>query len=328
MDIQKIMKSTSSASPGLLRNCLRDRVADTGRKPVSRAAAPDATADQGRAKIARQLLARFYLRFHISLILLWSFSAGFLVNKAMLWAGVHSMLLRYPMTLLVSYGAFFLGVRIWLAYVGAEPFGSGRFRGSSLVDNRGNGSGFDPGSWRGTGSGTAMRGAGGDFGGGGASGSFAADSDSIADAASNAGAGPARSGSWFSWGGSGSASGKGGGGGIDLDLGDGDGWLVVLLLVLVAVLLSSVFGAVIYLVYSAPAVLADVAFQAMLAGGLVRPSQRWRDASWEMRLLKSTWIPFAIVFLLALVTAGLAVKLFPAAHTLPEVIRAARDYLG
>ena len=109
---------------------------------------PDATADPGAAKTPARLLARFYLRFHISLLLLWTFSAGLLVTKAMLWAGVHSMLWRYPVTLLVSYGAFFLGVRIWLAYVGADPFGSGRNRGSSLVDNVGSG-GFNLGSWRG-----------------------------------------------------------------------------------------------------------------------------------------------------------------------------------
>lgn len=293
-----------------------------------RPGAPASGADTGGPGAASRLLARFYVRFHISLLLLWSFSAGLLTSKAMLWAGVYSMLWRYPVTLLVSYGAFFLGVRIWLAYVGAEPFSFGKGRGSSLVDGMGNGNGFSLGSWRGSGSGSgpAFRGGGGDFGGGGASGSFVADSNSIAEATSNAGAAPVRVASWFPWGGSGSSTGKGGG--IDLDLGDGDGWLVVLLLVVVAALLGSVFVAVIYVVYSAPAVLADVAFQAMLAGGMIKSGQRWRDASWETSLLKATWIPFTIVFILALATAGLAVKLFPAAHTLPEVIRAARGYLG
>jgi hypothetical protein len=302
-------------------------VADATKKPARRPNSPDAAGDQSPATIASRFLARFYLRFHISLILLWSFSAGLLVTKAMLWAGVHSMLWRYPLSLLVSYGAFFVGVRIWLAYVGAEPFGSGTGGGSSLVDNLGGGSGLNLGTWRGSGSATALRGGGGDFGGAGASGSFVGDAGSSTDATSNAGTGPAQLASWFTRTGSSGSSGKSGGG-INLDLGDGDGWLVVLLLVLVAALLSSVFGAVVYLVYSAPTVLADVAFKAMLAGGLVKASQRWRDASWEMRLLKATWIPFAVVFVLALVTAWLAVRLFPAAHTLPEVIQAARGHLG
>jgi hypothetical protein len=300
-------------------------VADQVISRVSRAKLPEAAADPGTAKVATRLLARFYLRFHISLILLWSFSAGLLTTKAMLWAGVHSMLWRYPVTLLVSYGAFFLGVRIWLAYVGADPFGPGGRSGSSLVDGAGNSSGFNLGFWggggSGSGSGTGIQGGGGDFGGGGASGSFASDTGSITDAAADVGASPVPTTSWFSGGGGGS------GGGIDLDLGD-DGWLVVLLLVLVAALLSSAFGAVIYLVYSAPTIMAEVAFQAMLAGGMVKSSQRWRDASWETSLFKSTWIPFTIVFVLALGTAVLAAKLFPAADSLPEVIRSARDYLG
>ena len=270
------------------------------------------------SSVAGHLLARFYLRFHISLILLWSFCAGLLVTKAMLWAGIHSMVWRYPLALLASYAAFFLGVRVWLAYVGAGPFGANRDSASSLIDG-GNG-GVDLPSWRG--GGASWRGGGGDFSGGGASGSFAADSGSIA----NAGSGPVRTGSWFGW--SGGKSSGGSGGGIGLDLGDGDSWLVILLLLLVAALLSSVLGAVIYLVYSAPAVLADVAFQAMLAGGLIRSSRRWRDASWQLSLFKATWIPFAVIFVLAVVTAVLAVELFPEAHTLPDVLRAVRGHLG
>ncbi|MEP7084578.1 MAG: hypothetical protein ABI854_07540 [Betaproteobacteria bacterium] len=272
---------------------------------------------------ANRLLAGFYLRFHIALILLWSFSAGLLASKAMLWVGINSMLLRYPAALLVSYGAFFLGVRIWLAYVGVAPLAVGR-RTSSLVDGAGDGTGFGLPSWRGSGSASSLRGGGGDFGGGGASASFAADSGSLSSAASNTGIAPARAAAWFAS----SGNGGGKGGGLDFDLGDGDGWLVVLLLIIVATLLSSVFGVVIYLVYSAPAVLADVAFQAMLAGGLIKSAQRWRDACWERSLLRSTWIPFAIVFALAVATAALAVRLFPAAHTLPEVIRAARGHFG
>lgn len=289
---------------------------------------PRAGGERGPATAASRLLAGFYLRFHISLLLLWSFSAGFLVTKGLLWAGVHSMLWRYPLALLASYGAFFLGVRIWLAYVGADPLVRPR---SSLVDGAGNGGGFDPGSWggRGGGSGPALKGGGGDFGGGGASSSFAADSAVIGETGGGSGPVQAPAAGWFSGGsGGGKGGGGGGGSGIDLDLGDGDGWLVVLLLVLIAALLTSLFGAVLYLVYSAPAVLADVAFQAMLAGGMVKSSQRWRDASWERSLLKSTWIPFVIVFLLAVGTAALAVRLFPAAHTLPEVIHAAWGFLG
>jgi len=291
-------------------------VADASRRGArDRPAAPTAQDGRGGNSIVGRLLARFYLRFHIALLLLWSFAAGLLVTKLLLWAGVHAMLWRYPLALLASYAAFFAGVRLWLAYVGAAPLTARHGERSSFSEIVDTGQ-LDLGSWRSSGSGGSLRGGGGDFGGGGASGSFAGESF------------PLRSGPWF-FGGSGAhASGGGGGGGLDLDLGDGDGWLVVVLLVLVAVLLSSVLGAVIYLVYSAPTVLTEVAFQAMLAGGMIKSTQRWRDASWEMSLLKATWIPFTIVIVLALATAGLASHLFPGAHTLADVMRAARGQLG
>src|SRR5207248_2657268 len=165
--------------------------------------------------------------------ILWSVCCGLLVNKALLLAGVDWMLVRYPIDLLAAYGSFFVGVRLWLAYVGAAPLWS--VRKAAARD----GNGIDLGDWSGTGSVSsgprvpALSGRGGDFGGGGASSSFGS---------------------------------SGTGGGIDLDLGDGDGWLVIVLLALAAALLCSVFGAVLYVVYSAPSMLADVAFSAMLAG--------------------------------------------------------------
>jgi len=318
----------------------------TRRAAVPSAAAnePDEQAsDPSAVIVGGHPLSRFYLRFHVSLILLFSFSAGVLASKAMLLAGMYPMLWRFPLALVVSYAAFFAGVRVWLAYVGANPFSSPR---SGIGDN-GSGGSFDIGSWGGSGSSSSpsLKGGGGDFSGGGASGSFgdAAPSANL-ESGSNIGAlarMPAQSGGWFSsasnsgarsggWFSSGSGGGSGSGGkGLDIDLGgDGDGWMVALLLVLVAALLTSVFGAVIYLLHAAPVMLADVAFQAMLAGGLVKSSKRWRDASWERSLLHSTWIPFALVFLLALGTAYLAGRLFPGAHTLHEVIQAAWGTLG
>src|SRR6185503_5323952 len=107
--------------------------------------------------------------------ILWSFCVGLLVSKALLLAGVEAMLIRYPLSLLTSYGAFFVGVRLWLAYVGAAPFGNGR--GSSLTDRGSGNSGIDLANWGGSGSGSGLRGGGGDFSGGGASASFGEVSD-------------------------------------------------------------------------------------------------------------------------------------------------------
>jgi hypothetical protein len=276
--------------------------------------------------VGTHAFSRLYLRFHVALLILWSFGCGLLVNKALMLAGVDAMLVRYPVSLMVGYGAFFVGVRLWLAYVGAAPLFDAR---KSAARDSGN-SGIDlsdAGSWRGSGSGPGVRGGGGDFGGGGASASFG---DGPAEATASAPRMSISRPAFLSSGSGSSASGGSGSGGgsIDFDLGDGDGWLVILLLALAAALLCSVFGAVLYVVYSAPSMLADVAFSAMLAGGLVKSSRRWRDACWETRLLSATWIPFAIVLVLALATAGLALHLFPEARTLSDVIRTAITHLG
>ncbi len=61
-------------------------------------------------------------------------------------------------------------------------------------------------------------------------------------------------------------SGGGGGGG-----GDGDG---LLLLILFFVLVAAVCGAGVYVVYQAPVILSDAAFQAVLAGGLAHTAKR------------------------------------------------------
>ena len=284
-----------------------------------------AAAESPTIMIAGHPLSRFYMRFHVGLILLFSFSAGVLANKALLVVGVHPMLWRYPVAMLVSYGAFFAAIRVWLAYVGAEPF-KADLSGFTGGGSGGNGGTFSFGSWGGGArSLPPIRGGGGDFSGGGASGSFADAGGSGLNEI--AGGSPKGGGSGFSFGSHGSGGGSKGGG-LDLDLGDGDGWLIVLLLALAAALRFSVFGVVVYVLHAAPTMLSDVAFQAMLAGGLVKSSQKWRDSSWEMSLLHATWIPFAVIFALAVATAALAGHLFPGVNTLHEVLQIAWSRVG
>jgi hypothetical protein len=268
-------------------------------------------------------LSRLYLRFHVSLLILWSFFCGLLINKALLLAGVDWMLVRYPLSLLAGYGAFFVGVRLWLAYVGAAPLWGGRKQAREAGD-----SGVDAGNVAdvldaGPRIGPMLKGGGGDFGGAGASASFGNASAESSLATPRLSAGGSRG--LFSTGSRGSG---GGTAGFALDLGDGDSWLVIVLLALAAALLCSVFGAVLYVVYSAPSMLADVAFSAMLAGGLVKSSRRWRDACWKTELLRATWVPFTIVLVLAVLTAGLAMHLFPQTRTFSELIHTAIAALG
>lgn len=72
-----------------------------------------------RERIAAALHSRFWLRFHTSILLLWTFCAGLLTTKGLFALGMQSMFWRYTIAIVVAYGAFLLGVRLWLHYVGA-----------------------------------------------------------------------------------------------------------------------------------------------------------------------------------------------------------------
>ena len=269
---------------------------------AARDPAPDPAATTSADALRRAIVARHAVRVHVALILAVCFGVGLAVTKLLLMAGIHAMWLRYAVALAVAYGAFLLGVRIWLRYAGYEPEAR-RGQGSSLAGDAVDA--VDVG-WYGGGGGKGadvpvFRGGGGGTGGGGASARFGGVGFASGDsAAAPAGGGPSL---------------KGGGGW--LDLGDG-GWVLLLLIVLVA----AAFGAIAWILYAAPAILADAAFAALLSAGLVRPTRRIAaTGGWVASVVGHTWIAFAVVFALAMAFAVVAQRHFPDARTLADVIR-------
>jgi hypothetical protein len=75
-----------------------------------------------RDKLKRSLSARFFLRFHISLILSATLLAGFIVDVALLQVGLKSMLVRYPLAILAAYATFACGIKLWLDYSGIAEY--------------------------------------------------------------------------------------------------------------------------------------------------------------------------------------------------------------
>jgi hypothetical protein len=63
----------------------------------------------------------FFLRLHMLLILAGVVLAGAGTSKLLLEAGVESLMVRYPLGVLIGYVSFFLLVLIWLWYVDAIP---------------------------------------------------------------------------------------------------------------------------------------------------------------------------------------------------------------
>jgi hypothetical protein len=61
----------------------------------------------------------------------------------------------------------------------------------------------------------------------------------------------------------------------------------------------------------------------VLAGGLARKAKEQSTAGWVAGVVKKTWWPFAIVFILAMVFAFYAKAHHPGAKTFRETIRSA-----
>jgi hypothetical protein len=75
-----------------------------------------------RDRLKRSLAARFFLRFHIALILGATLVAGSVVDVLLLHAGLRSMLIRYPVAILAAYGTFICGIKLWLDYSGIAEY--------------------------------------------------------------------------------------------------------------------------------------------------------------------------------------------------------------
>jgi len=252
--------------------------------------------DDAPQALRMSIASRFAVRLHCALILLACFGVGLFVTHLLLAAGVDTMWLRYALALFAAYLTFLLGVRIWLWYAGYDrsilPSRRASLLGNTDVPSFGGGGGSGSAGIPG------FRGGGGGSGGGGAS----LDFDGATTSASRT------AGGFFS-------GSHGGGSSGGLDLGD-DGWV---LLALIAVLLA-VSGAVVWLIYAAPTILADAAFAAMLSAGLVKSTRHIASGGWVASVVGHTWIAFAFVFVLALAFAIVAQHKYPEARTLADVV--------
>lgn len=254
--------------------------------------------ERSKRQLAELLARRFFLRFHISLILLFSFAAGLLTTRLLLALGVESLLWRWPLGVLGAWGGFLLAVRLWLVWVGLghvldrdnDTGGDGLDLVGDVVDLVPSGRGGG-----GTLSDLPMPSpaSGGNFGGGGASSTFAGD-------------------------GGGTAS------GFDLpdiDLGGGDeGCLPIILLLALLALLAAAAGVGVYMIWQAPLLLAEVAFEAAVAAGMIRSASRIRDPGWVAGAVRGSWKPFLLVLVLSILVAAALGHFVPEARTLLEAV--------
>ncbi len=238
-------------------------------------------------RFMRHIKERFFLRFHMSLILLGTALSGLIASKLLLIAGMENIIIRYPLTVVCSYLAFFVFVKLWLAYLSTRR----AFQASNIVDNVvPDLLSFSGGGGTGSGSGSSLPsfrgGGGGSGGGGGASGTFegpAANAQAAfippsgtADTASSAGKSVGDALSGF----------------FDID---DEG----IILIAIGVLLAAIFGSAIYLIYIAPHILSEAAFNFLLGSSLIKSYHRMNREDWVGSVFKDTYKPFLVVLLVS-----------------------------
>src|SRR5260370_9521172 len=228
-----------------------------------------------------RILHNYFVRCDMSLILAVVVASGVGASKLLLEFGVHSLPLRYPLALFISFLAFLLLIKVWIWYV---------FCRKTAVDLMNVDAGDIPIGGGGSG-GTPVRFGGGDSGGAGAS-------DSWGEGSSVP-----------------SSSGGGGGSGLDLDVGDDFG-----IILLVAALVLAIAGASGYLIYSAPHILPEAAWQATLATGLARVSKPADPEAWLRGVLRSSVIPFTVVLVFVVALAWVTHRHCPSAVKLAEAL--------
>jgi hypothetical protein len=259
----------------------------------------------------KRFKSRQHLRLHMSLILLATVCSGLLATRIMLALQLQNVVVRYPLAVIFAYLTFFIGVKLWLKYVVSfVAVRSSRDTSTTSLDLLPNTS-FSGSSGGGTRIGETFRGGGGGFGGGGASGSFGEVQAGLAESGAevlstgtDAGGGVAEA--------AGSAAGDAVSG-LDLD----KGWLVLVALGAIA---AVIFGAGIYLIFEAPIILSEAAFNFILAAGLVRGAHRLHSGDWVGSVFKATWIPLSVTLLMSLLSGYLIHHFFPGVTRLSELL--------
>jgi len=81
-----------------------------------------------------------------------------------------------------------------------------------------------------------------------------------------------------------------------------------------------VIASFIWIVYAAPAILSEAAFNAVLAGALAHHTHRATHGEWIGGVVKKTAIPFALILTLAVVMGWWAQHICPTALRLTDAL--------
>lgn len=237
-----------------------------------------------------RLNSKISARWHMSLICLTTIATGILISKGILLFNLAEPMIRYGTTVLFSYGVFFALIYIWLR------IHFGRRRETShqeVLDSMDTVNTIDIGTPK-IDSEANWHGQGGQFSGGGANSSW--ESSKVAVDSSTKESSDLK----------GIAAG-----------GDFDEAIVIVLLIAV---LSAIFGSAGYIVYQAPEILSEAAFEVILAGGLLRRAKDLQSEGWHYSIFRRTWWLFAIVLSVSMAFGFVIKNQCPAASSFAQYL--------
>ncbi|WP_313297801.1 hypothetical protein [Stenotrophomonas sp.] len=234
---------------------------------------------------ARQhLQERGWPRLQMALIVALTGAAGFLASHLLRLAGIDAMLLRYPMAVLLAYGVFLLLMWIWT-----------RWRWDNMLDGLSPDVGSGSPSPRGSAVESPWSGVGGRSGGGGASASW---NESVQVGGGDAGELPLTG------------------------LAEDEAGLPLLAILGIVALVATVLLASVWVVWSAPVLMAELLVDAAIAGGLYRRMQGMHEQGWWRVCVTHTIWPLLGLLLFFAVVGWLAQELAPGAVSLAQAFRA------
>lgn len=249
----------------------------SSKRPKQQATPNAASEFRLKRDIGRRLAARFALRFHVVLIVLWSLTWGVACSKTLHWAGLDSRPWRYAVATVCAWLAMLVAIKLWLLYTGFTQRRKAQ-RASAGSDGGGDGVGLDFDFGLPRIGGNASRAAthigdhGGTFSGAGAS----ADFEPFASA--------------------GDTSLLGDAGSVADGLSSADEALpIVLVIAVVAAAAAACLGVLTYFYTQGPMLLSEAAFEVLLAGGLLRSMRRADDGDWLRTIVVKTAVPWLIV---------------------------------
>jgi len=87
-----------------------------------------------------------------------------------------------------------------------------------------------------------------------------------------------------------------------------------------AVLVATIFFSAVYVLYNAPTILSEAAFQGFLAASLIKHTRTMSDHSWVGSIFRKTWIPSAVTVGVAFLCGVVLHSYFPEAARLADIL--------